>query len=94
MPLLSISTASTPVPDQGMQGTLACCATIVEEILSPNDRMADPGGPMKTIFLDGMDVHALGNVHNQLDVGIVVVICAAGDLDVVVRHSNVVGVGL
>lgn len=43
---------------------------------------------------DGMDVHALGNVDNQLDVGIVVVICAAGDFDVVVSHSNVVGVCL
>src|ERR1700738_1138576 len=43
-------TLSTPVPDQGIQGTLACCATIVEEILSPRDLIADPGGPMKTIF--------------------------------------------
>lgn len=43
---------------------------------------------------DGMDVHALGNIHNQLDVGIVVVIRAAGHLDVVVGHANVVGVCL
>jgi hypothetical protein len=41
-----------------------------------------------------MDVHALGNIHNQLDVGIVVVVCAAGNLDVVVGHSNVLCVGL
>lgn len=34
-----------------MQGTFACCATIVDEILSPSDRIADPGGPMKMIFL-------------------------------------------
>ncbi|MBE3050140.1 hypothetical protein IMZ48_48115 [Candidatus Bathyarchaeota archaeon] len=33
-----------------MQGTFACWATIVDEILSPSERMADPGGPMKTIF--------------------------------------------
>jgi hypothetical protein len=24
---------------------------MVDEILSPSERMADPGGPMKTIFL-------------------------------------------
>jgi len=39
-----------PVPDQSMQGTLACCATMVDEILSPSERMAEPGGPMKTIL--------------------------------------------
>jgi hypothetical protein len=39
-----------PVPDQAIQGTLACWATMVEEILSPKERMADPGGPMKTIL--------------------------------------------
>jgi hypothetical protein len=43
---------------------------------------------------DGMDIHALSNIHNQLDVGIVVVVCAAGNLDVVVGHSNVFCVGL
>ena len=50
MPSSPPMTSSTPVPDQGIQGTLACCATIVEEILSPSERMAEPGGPMKTIF--------------------------------------------
>ena len=39
-----------PVPDHAMVGTFADCATMVEEILSPNDRIADPGGPMKTIL--------------------------------------------
>src|SRR4051812_34897731 len=51
MPFSAMRTSSTPLPDQGMQGTLACCATMVDEILSPRDRMAEPGGPMKTIFL-------------------------------------------
>lgn len=41
-----------------------------------------------------MDIHALGNIHNQLDIGIVVVVCASGNLDVVVCHSNVICVGL
>lgn len=37
-----------PTPDQSTQGTLADWATMVEEILSPRERMAEPGGPMKT----------------------------------------------
>lgn len=40
-----------------------------------------------------VDVHALGNIHDQFHVGIVVVVCASGDLDVVVGHSDVVCVG-
>ncbi|PNY27761.1 Uncharacterized protein TCAP_02317 [Tolypocladium capitatum] len=40
-----------------------------------------------------VDVHTLGNVDNQLDVGVVVVVGAARDLDVVVGHADVVGVG-
>lgn len=47
-----------------------------------------PAGP------DGVDIHALGNVDNQLDVGVIVVVGAAGDLDVVVGHANIVGIGL
>lgn len=39
-----------PVPDHAIQGTFACWATMVDEILSPRDRIADPGGPIKTIF--------------------------------------------
>ena len=35
-----------PVPDHGRHGTSACCATIVDEILSPNARIDEPGGPM------------------------------------------------
>lgn len=41
-----------------------------------------------------MDVHTLGHVDNELDVCVVVVICAARDFDVVVSHADVVGVGL
>ena len=39
-----------PVPDQGIVGTSALCATMVLEILSPKLRIALPGGPMKTIL--------------------------------------------
>lgn len=39
-----------PVPDQSMHGTLADWATMVDEILSPSERMAEPGGPMKMIL--------------------------------------------
>lgn len=42
----------------------------------------------------GVDIHSLGDIQNELDVGIVVVICAAGNLDVVVCHSDVICVGL
>lgn len=41
-----------------------------------------------------MDVHALGNIHNQLHIGVVVVVGASRDFDVVVCHSDVVCVGL
>lgn len=47
-----------------------------------------PSGP------NGVDIHALSNVDNELDVGVVVVVGAAGNLDIVVGHANVVGVGL
>lgn len=46
-----------------------------------------PSGP------HGVYVHALGNINNKLDVCIVVVICATGHFDVVVGHSDVIGVG-
>jgi len=41
-----------------------------------------------------VDIHALGNIHDQLYVGVVVVVGAAGDFDVVVCHSDIVCVGL
>ncbi len=41
-----------------------------------------------------MHVHALGNIHDQFHVGVIVVISASGNFDVVVGHADVVGVGL
>lgn len=41
-----------------------------------------------------MHVHALCNIHNELNIGIVVVVGTARYLDVVVGHPNVVRVGL
>ena len=42
---------------------------------------------------DCVNVHALSNVNDELDVGVVVVVGATGDLDVLVRHADVVCVG-
>lgn len=39
-----------------------------------------------------MYVHPLSNIDNQVDVGIVVVVGSPGYLDILVGHSNVVGV--
>lgn len=41
-----------------------------------------------------VDVHPLSNIHDQLHIGVVVVIGAAGHLNVVICHSDVVCVGL
>lgn len=41
-----------------------------------------------------VDIHTLGNINDKLDIGVVVVICAAGDFDVVISHPDVVGIGL
>lgn len=41
-----------------------------------------------------MDVHPLGNIHDQLHICVVVVVGAAGHFNVVVCHSDVVCVGL
>lgn len=41
-----------------------------------------------------MNSSALGNVDNDIDVGVVVVVGSTGDLDVLVSHANVVGVDL
>jgi hypothetical protein len=41
-----------------------------------------------------MDVHALRNIDDQLDIGVVVVVSATWDLDVVVSHADVVCIGL
>ena len=40
-----------------------------------------------------MNAHTLGNIDDELDVGVVVVVGATGDLDVLVRHADVVCVG-
>lgn len=41
-----------------------------------------------------MDVHPLGNIHNQLHVGVIVIVGAARHLNVVISHSDVVCIGL
>ena len=41
-----------------------------------------------------LDFCALGNVDNELDVGVVVVVAAARDRNVPVRHLDVLGVDL
>jgi hypothetical protein len=41
-----------------------------------------------------VDVHALGDIDNQLHIGVVVVVSAARDFDIVVCHSDVICVGL
>lgn len=41
-----------------------------------------------------MHVHPLSDINNQLHIGIIMVICAAGNLDVVIRHADVVCIGL
>lgn len=43
---------------------------------------------------DSVYAHALGNVDDKLDIGIVVVVCATRNLDVMVGHPDVVGVRL
>lgn len=41
-----------------------------------------------------VDIHPLGNIYDQLHIGVVVVVGAARHFDVVVCHSDVVCVGL
>lgn len=43
---------------------------------------------------NGVDVHPLGDIHDQLHVGVVVVVGASRHFNVVVCHSDVVCVGL
>lgn len=40
-----------------------------------------------------MDIHSLGNVDDELNIGEVVVICASRDFGIVVSHANVVSIG-
>lgn len=97
---------------------------MVDEILSPRERMAEPGGPIKMIFFEEaasdsgnlgfseawpldpisqwsrwyglanlptcpyrMYIHSLCNIHNQLDVGVIVVVGAPGYLECRVNSS-------
>jgi hypothetical protein len=39
-----------------------------------------------------MSSNTLGNIDNQLNVGVIVVVGAAGDFDVLIRHANVLGI--
>lgn len=41
---------------------------------------------------DGMHTGSLGNVDNQVDVGVVVVVSSSGDLDESISHSDVIGI--
>lgn len=41
-----------------------------------------------------MDIHTLRHVHNQFDIGIIIIIGSSGDIDVLVGHANVVCVGM
>lgn len=41
----------------------------------------------------GVHIHPLRNIDNQLDVGIIIIIGSTGNLDVLVGHANIVGVG-
>jgi hypothetical protein len=43
-------TPNSNEPDQAIVGTWADWAMMVDDILSPSNLMAEPGGPMKTIF--------------------------------------------
>lgn len=43
---------------------------------------------------DSVDVHALSNIDYELDVCVVVVICAARDFNIVISHADIVGVCL
>jgi hypothetical protein len=41
-----------------------------------------------------MHVHSLGHIDNQFDVGVVVVVGSSRDLDILIGHTDVIGVGL
>ena len=50
----------TPLPDQGIVGTLAACARIVLPILSPSAAIGAAGGPRKRMP-DGSSSSAVGS---------------------------------
>lgn len=43
---------------------------------------------------DGVHACALGHVDDEIDIGVVVVVAAAGNFDVLVGHADVVGIDL
>ena len=49
MPLQAAKSMATPLPDQGMVGTLAACARMVLPILSPSAAIGAAGGPRNWI---------------------------------------------
>ncbi len=53
--------SSTPVPDQGMVGTPAACARMVDPILSPSAAMAAAGGPRKRMPEMPVSASAVGS---------------------------------
>ena len=67
---------------------------IKEEVQREEGRNRGGGGRNEPSGPDGVNSGALGNVDDEVDVGIVVVVGAAGHLDVLVGHADVVGVDL
>lgn len=41
-----------------------------------------------------VDIHALGNIDNEFDIGVVVVIGTARDFYVMISHADIIGIGL
>lgn len=60
LPAQDSKSTLTPAPDQGMVGTPAACARMVEPILSPRAAMAGAGGPRKRIP-EGVSDNAIGS---------------------------------
>ena len=60
MPLQLAKLMATPLPDQGMVGTLAACARMVLPILSPRAAMGAAGGPRKRMS-EGSASRAVGS---------------------------------
>lgn len=43
---------------------------------------------------NGMNIHSFGNIDNQLDIGIIIIIGTTGHLDIFIGHSDVVRIGV
>ena len=59
-PLHDAKSTATPVPDQGIVGTPAACAMMVEPILSPSAAMGAAGGP-RNLIPEGVSASAVGS---------------------------------